>query len=154
MSLTKRCPSLLVNDMFEPFILHHDCHFFVTAVPNFLNCDIKFKIKMRFTNSMRPNNEYVVFCIAVNRVYVKKDSQMITFFFYLCFAQCCWRQSAVTLQLNDTALCSNVSRSACVIPVIPALHPPPPGNKTKVTASQTHLNLPRSHLLGECGLWA
>lgn len=53
--------SLLVNDLFEPFILYHDCHFFVTTVPNFLNCDIKFRIKMLFKNSMRSNNDYVVF---------------------------------------------------------------------------------------------
>lgn len=43
-------------------------------------------------------------------------------------------------------------KAACVILVIPAaVNPPPPGNKTLVTARHT-LELTRSHLPGECGV--
>lgn len=44
-------------------------------------------------------------------------------------------------------------QSSCVILAIPAVQPPPAGNKTVVTVRHT-LNLPKSHPPGECGLWA
>lgn len=64
------------------------------------------------------------------------------------YYNCCHLKDSTA---DGTTLSNYASKTSCCILVIPVVHPPPPGNKTLMTARHT-LKPPMSHLPGECGL--